>query len=146
MNSVKVSDLAASNVQQNVAHWNTLNTAIQRRDAGLCLRTIAAIVRFNPKKTLADVDRLLEKANLPLLLVANTTEKWSDALVCQDIRANTVQCPYFVQTHFVPRHHQSHALARMPLDRARPAWTRTLETNRSYLLKCGILVARTNSA
>jgi hypothetical protein len=125
-----------------VLHQN-LQVACQAKDAALCLRVIFSLLRKFPQCSLALIDQFCEQRQLPLLIVANTVDKWNpQEHICIDMQDSVHECPYFVQVYIVPRNRISATLARFLLDKTRPQWTRTVGLNQLYLDKCGLLVSR----
>lgn len=126
----------------NQLHQN-LRVACHAQDATLCLRVIVSLLSQIPGCSLALVDQFCDQHRLPLLLVANTSDKWNARdHMCVCMQDGTSECPYFVQLYLVPHNMIPSTLARFPFDPTRPHWVRTMAENRLYLDKCGLLLPK----
>ena len=107
----------------------------------LCLRVLSSFFYWQPTLTLGGVEEYLEQYNIPILLIADTTQKWdSTCVACVSMTDCCTPFPYVIKLVIAPRHRKHHLYKSTPLDLARPHWIRTEELNRLYLEKSGILI------
>mgnify|MGYP000268032759 CR=1 FL=1 len=120
---------------------NNLVLAAGARDRQLCLRTISSILYWAPQCTLQTLDEYCEHHRIPIVLMANLNKEWDQVTVVSVNPADCMQrVPYVLDVVCIPRTHRVQLFQRTAMDQKRPRWARTVETNYSYLPKCGILI------